>query len=316
MYLSFYKLDTEPFQLTPDPRFLFLAHAHRTALDSLTRGVITRQGAMVLTGAIGTGKTTVLNAMLAYLSAIDRRSGTPACGQPVSSAFIVNPVLTRDEFLENVLDELDVACTSTSKVQRLARLHERLLTVQKAGGTTVLIIDEAHLLSAELLEEVRLLGNFDSYREKLLQIVLCGQSELATVLLDARLRALRQRITLLVHLPALTANETRSYIEQRMRAAGLRTSTPFSNDAILAVHQHTKGTPRLINSLCGTALLLGYQRKCTYLDRDIIRDAVAQLSLPAISQDPAQPAIEPRYGFGADTSTCGTKRLWDRSGGM
>jgi len=159
MYLSHYKLQTEPFQLTPDPRFLQLAEAHRHALSILFQGVLMRKGFMVLTGPVGTGKTTLLHAMMHMLS-------NPAVSKaPLSTAFVVNPTLTREEFLEFILDEFEVSCASTSKPRRLAALQDMLIDTQRRGSTAVLVIDEAHLLTSELLEEIRLLGNTDSYRE-------------------------------------------------------------------------------------------------------------------------------------------------------
>jgi len=166
MYRSFYGLKDGPFRLTPDSRFFHLSEPHQNALRVLLEGIFYRKGLVMITGPIGTGKTTLVHTALQIFT--DKK-------MPVQSALLFNPTLTREEFLEMMLDEFEVKCTATSKPKRLAALHEMLLDIQRRGGTSVLFIDEAHLLSPELLEEIRLLGNADTHQEKLLQIVLSGQ---------------------------------------------------------------------------------------------------------------------------------------------
>jgi len=288
VYLDFYNLKREPFCLTPDPKFLHLADPHRNALVSLVQGVLRRRGFMVTTGAVGTGKTTVLNALLHLLSNLHKNGE-----RKLASAFLVNPLLTRDEFLESLLDEFELQIASTTKPRRLLALHELFLEAQRKGGTAVLIIDEAHLLTVELLEEIRLLTNMDTHREKLLQVILCGQPELATVLLQPQLRALRQRIAMLAQLRPLTAGETNSYIEQRMRLAGLEGPVPFSHSALDEVYRRTQGVPRLINLLCDSCLSIALQMHRKDVDSAIVSAAVSGHTLTP------PPAMAPANGSGA-----------------
>ena len=289
MYLDFYNLKREPFSLTPDPKFLHLADPHRNALVSLIQGVLRRRGFMVATGPVGTGKTTVLNALLHLLSNLHKNGE-----RKLVSAFLVNPVLSKEEFLETLLDEFELRVAQTTKPRRLLALHELFLEAQAKGGTAVLIIDEAHLLTVELLEEIRLLTNMDTHREKLVQVILCGQPELATVLLQPQLRALRQRIALLAQLRPLTAAETASYIEQRLRLAGLEGPLPFSAAALDEVYRRTQGVPRLINLLCDSCLSIGLQMHRKDVDTDIVRAAVSRLTLTAPSV-----VVPPANGSGA-----------------
>lgn len=275
MYLDFYNLKREPFCLTPDPKFLHLADPHRNALVSLVQGVIRRRGFMVATGPVGTGKTTILNALLHLLSNLHKDGQ-----RKLVSAFLVNPVLTRDEFLEWLLDDFEVQVASPTKPRRLLALHELFLEAQSKGGTAVLIIDEAHLLTVELLEEIRLLTNMDTHREKLLQVILCGQPELATLLLQPQLRALRQRIALLAQLRPLTASETSAYIGQRLRLAGMLGPMPFSGAALDEIYRCTQGVPRLINLLCDSCLNISWQMHVKEdVNADIVRAAVSGLTL-------------------------------------
>jgi general secretion pathway protein A len=298
VYLDFLNLKREPFSLTPDPKFLHLADPHRNALVALVQGVIRRRGFMVATGPVGTGKTTVLNALLHLLSNLHRNGE-----RKLVSAFLVNPVLNREEFLESLLDEFELQVASTTKPRRLLALHELFLEAQSKGGTAVLIIDEAHLLTVELLEEIRLLTNMDTHREKLLQVILCGQPELATLLLQPQLRALRQRIALLAQLRPLTATESASYIEQRLRLAGMEGPLPFSASALDEIYRRTQGVPRLINLLCDSCLNLAMQLHRRDVDTDIVRAAVSGLTLlpPSAVASPAArgaaagtSAVEPR----------------------
>jgi hypothetical protein len=170
MYTSFYNLREEPFRLTSDPKFFHLSEPHAAALAALIEAVMRRKGFVLMTGMIGTGKTTVVHTALQILW---ERATT---SNPISSAFILNPTLSREEFLEMILTEFEITCTGTSKPARLSALQQMLLDTQRRGGTSLLFVDEAHLLSPELLEEIRLLSNADTYQEKLLQIVLCAQT--------------------------------------------------------------------------------------------------------------------------------------------
>jgi general secretion pathway protein A len=267
LYTAFYQLKEEPFRLTPDPRFLHLADPHRTALKVLLQGVLQRKGFTIVAGPVGTGKTTLLHTALQILTEKSEGRGR------LVSAFLVNPTLTPAELLEAVLDEYEINCTATSKPRRLAALHQMLFQTQQQGGTAVLLIDEAHLMTVELLEEIRLLGNTDTYHEKLLQIVLCGQPELFAVLQRPELQALQQRIAGTCLLRPLSLPETRAYIAERLHAAGLRGSSPFTGTAVEAIHKLSNGVPRLINLLSDACLMAGFELKRKQVDQLIVNQA-------------------------------------------
>jgi general secretion pathway protein A len=267
LYTAFYQLKEEPFRLTPDPRFLHLADPHRTALKVLLQGVLQRKGFTVVAGPVGTGKTTLLHTALQILTEKSEGRGR------LVSAFLVNPTLAPAELLEAVLDEYEITCTATSKPRRLAALHQMLFQTQQQGGTAILLIDEAHLMSVELLEEIRLLGNTDTYQEKLLQIVLCGQPELFAVLQRPELQALQQRIASTCLLRPLSLPETRAYMAERMHAAGLRGSSPFTGTAVEVIHKLTTGVPRLINLLSDACLTCGFELKRKQIDQFLVEQA-------------------------------------------
>ncbi|HUE43676.1 MAG TPA: AAA family ATPase, partial [Candidatus Sulfotelmatobacter sp.] len=263
----FYQLKEEPFRLTPDPRFLHLADPHRTALKVLLQGVLQRKGFTVVAGPVGTGKTTLLHTALQILTEKSEGRGR------LVSAFLVNPTLAPSELLEAVLEEYEITCTATSKPRRLAALHQMLFQTQQQGGTAILLIDEAHLMSVELLEEIRLLGNTDTYQEKLLQIVLCGQPELFAVLQRPELQALQQRIASTCLLRPLSLPEVRAYMAERLHAAGLRGSSPFTGTAVEVIHRLTGGVPRLINLLSDACLLVGFELKRKQIDQFLVEQA-------------------------------------------
>jgi general secretion pathway protein A len=267
LYTAFYQLKEEPFRLTPDPRFLHLADPHRTALKVLLQGVLQRKGFTVVAGPVGTGKTTLLHTALQILTEKSEGRGR------LVSAFLVNPTLAPAELLEAVLDEYEITCTATSKPRRLAALHQMLFQTQQQGGTAILLIDEAHLMSVELLEEIRLLGNTDTYQEKLLQIVLCGQPELFAVLQRPELQALQQRIASTCLLRPLSLPEVRAYMAERMHAAGLRGSSPFTGTAVEVIHRLTGGVPRLINLLSDACLMVGFELKRKQIDQFLVEQA-------------------------------------------
>ncbi len=285
MYTTFYGLNEEPFRLTPDPRFLHLAEPHREVLTSLVGGVLQRKGILVTTGPIGTGKTTLLHAALHFLSG--ETGGVPR----LSTAFVTNPALSREELLEAILDEFEISCASSSKPRRLAALHEMVLGVQRSGGTSVLVVDEAHLLTMELLEEIRLLTNTDLHQEKLLQVILSGQPELLPVLRRPELRALKQRVASWSQLRPLSPPETRVYIGERMHAAGLRSAIPISGPALDAIHNYSQGVPRLINLLCDKCLWMGYNAKNKQIGQEIVQHAAGLLEISSASQE--ESLVEP-----------------------
>ena len=274
MYTAYYNLREEPFRLTSDPRFFHLAEPHAAALATLVEAVMRRKGFLLLTGPIGTGKTTVVHTALQILT---ERAAT---GHPISSAFILNPTLSREEFLEMILTEFEIPCTATSKPARLSALQRMLLETQRKGGTSLLLVDEAHLLTPELLEEIRLLSNADTYQEKLLQIVLCGQPELLGILHKPELRALRQRVAGTCSLRPLSFPEGRAYIAERLHSAGFRGATSlFPTPVLEAIFRLTEGVPRLINLLCDACLALGCRARRPILDVNILEDAAIELGL-------------------------------------
>lgn len=272
MYLKFYNLQKQPFRLTADPSFFHLAEPHRNALMVLLQGIVRRKGIMVLTGPIGTGKTTVLNALM-YLT------GKSSPEHKVATAFLINPVLTRDEFLEWLIDDFEVECAGKSRPQRLQALYRTFRATQKSGGTNLLIVDESHLLSTEVLEDIRLISNMDCHQEQLLQVVLSGQPELGSKLLQPSMKALRQRISVMIEVRSFSLEEARRYIESRFRRAGLAGTIPITPAAIREIHNCSSGVPRLINLLCDEALMIGFRSSQQQLGPDVIHKAAAHLSL-------------------------------------
>jgi len=281
MYTTFYNLREEPFRLTSDPRFFHLAEPHAAALATLVEAVMRRKGFVLMTGPIGTGKTTVVHTALQILT---ERAATD---HPISSAFILNPTLSREEFLEMLLSEFEVPCTSTSKPARLSALQRMLLETQRKGGTSLLLVDEAHLLTPELLEEIRLLSNADTYQEKLLQIVLCGQPELLGLLRKPELRALRQRVASSCSLRPLSLPEVRAYIAERLHSAGFRgTASPFPIQVLEEIVRLTEGVPRLVNLLCDACLTAGCKAHRPVIDLGIVAQAANELGLDEAHVEP------------------------------
>ena len=286
MCTSSHNLREERFQLTSDPTFFHLAETHAAALATLVEAVTHRRGLVVMSGPIGTGKTTVLRTALQILT--ERAT----VSNPIASAFVLNPTVTRDEFLELVIMEFEIPCVSPSKPARLAALQRMLLDMQRKGGTAILLIDEAHLLSPDLLGEIHLLGNTDTHQEKLLQIVLCGQPEMLTLLQRPEWRALQQRIAASCALRPLNFAEIRAYIEERLYAAGLRGAAyPFSTQALESISCHSQGVPRLINRLCDACLAIRFKTQRSLVQMDIVEEAANELGM---IEAPPMPAIEER----------------------
>jgi general secretion pathway protein A len=247
MYKQFFDLVKEPFAMTPDPSFLFLTEAHREALAGLTYAVFSRKGFVVLTGEAGTGKTTLLTRIL--------QSAPPA---QTALSVILNPTLSAGEFLELVLLDFGFTKVPSSKAQRLMMLRQFLTEAQAAGKTAILVVDEAQRLAPQVLEEIRLLSNFERPDGKLLQIVLAGQGELAQTLNREELRQLKQRIAVRLAIRPLQGIEVEQYLRHRWSKAGTKQPLPFQSDAIERIIQYSRSIPRLINALCDNALLLAY----------------------------------------------------------
>jgi general secretion pathway protein A len=265
MNLAFYGLQTKPFETTPDPRFLYLAPGHREALAQLTYGLQESKGFILLTAEVGMGKTTLLHALLKRLDA------------KTAVAFVFNTTLAFDQILEYILEDLGIPRPGESQAQRLFALKTFLTERCRAGLSTVLIVDEAQNLSPETLEQIRLLSNFETSTEKLLQIVLVGQPELRAKLNLPELRQLKQRIALLCQIPPLTAKETRDYVRTRLRVAGTSDLGLFAEPALARIASYTRGVPRLLNIVCDHCLLIGYADQKRRIDRDIVDEAIAYL---------------------------------------
>ena len=247
MYKDFYGLRANPFNVNPDPRYLFLTRHTEEALACLTYGVQARKGFVLLTGEVGTGKTTLINKLLEWLRL-----------QQVATAFVFNPRLNTPQFLDYMMADFGIPCDSKLKSQVLLRLYNWLLDRYRAGETAVLIIDEAQNLSDEVLEEVRMLTNLETFTEKLLQIILVGQPELEQKLRQPNMRQLRQRLTLRAKTHPLTLDETKAYVQQRLRIAGSNGQQIFEPEAVRAIHRCASGIPRVINLLCEHSLVSGF----------------------------------------------------------
>jgi len=265
MYLDFYGLKEKPFSLTPDPQYLFLSEGHRTAIESLLYGIHHRQGFMVLTGDIGTGKTTICRALLGKLD------------KNVKTAVIFNSFLTEEELLESILLEFGFTSKGKTRKERIDGLNRVLIHFLSRGLNAVLIVDEAQNLSIPVLEQIRMLSNLETEKEKLLQIVLLGQLELDRKLLLPELRQLNQRIAIRLRLLPLSRSETERYIHQRLTIAGSKGDLVFSRSALEEIHRFSRGIPRLINLLCERALLAGFVAQTLHFEKALIKRAEKSL---------------------------------------
>jgi general secretion pathway protein A len=270
-YLEHFGLSRNPFSATPDPRFLFLTPKHREALAALLFAVTERKGFLVLTGEAGTGKTTLIRKLLLSIPV--------ACAQ---FSVIVNPVLTRSELLESVLLDFGEKQIPASKPQRLELFRRRLLAAEAEGRTSVVVIDEAHLLTEELMEEVRLLSNFETAEHKLVQIVLAGQSELDRVLSLESLRQVRQRVAIRMQIDPLDESEVRLYLQSRWSRASER-PLAFSEDAITLMARASRGIPRLLNMMADAALVNAFASGVHLITKTGIEEVLRDLGLaPAL----------------------------------
>lgn len=282
MYKAFYKLTRSPFEITPDPSFLFCTNAHNEALATLYYGVRRQKGFVVMTGEVGTGKTLLVRCLLQLLNRAN-----------VGSAYVYNTRLTALEFLQYIVGDLGLSASGKSKSELLLQLNGYLIDRHHKALTTVLVVDEAHHLSVDVLEEIRLLTNLETAQNKLLQILLVGQPELDEKLDSFELRQLKQRIALRCHLQALNQDETKGYIHRRLQLAGANshTDTIFSGDAITEVYRHSRGIPRLINTICENALISAYAKRTALVMPDTIDEVASDLRLHIMHAVPAEPTI-------------------------
>jgi general secretion pathway protein A len=273
MYKAFFHLTRNPFELTPDPGFLFPTKRHNEALAALYYGVRRHKGFVVLTGEVGTGKTLLLRCLIQLF----RQS------KDVAYAYLFNSRLSAMEFLQSVVSDFGLVASGKNKRELLLELSNFVVSRGLKNLTTVLIVDEAHHLSADILEEIRLLTNLET-TEKLLQIVLVGQPELDEKLDSVTLRQLKQRIALRSQLEPLSSNETKQYVERRLRVAGANSSATvlFPAETIAAVYRYSRGTPRLINTICDNALLTAYARQLRSVSPEIIDDIVEDFRLDVV----------------------------------
>ncbi len=274
MYKTYFHLTRNPFDLTPDPNCFVPTPRHNEALAALYYGVRRHKGFVVVTGEVGTGKTLLLRCLLRLLEN----------SKDIAYAYLFNSRLSPTDFLQYVLSDFGLPASGKNKCELLIDLSKFLVTRGSKHMTTVLIVDEAHDLSADTLEELRLLSNIETTEDKLLQIVLVGQPELDKKLDSNELRQLKQRIALRAQLGALTTQQTKEYIEQRLRIAGADLSGPalFSPQAVSAVYAYSRGVPRLINTICENALIGAYARQTSTVTPQIVEDVANEFRLELV----------------------------------
>ena len=265
MYLEYYGLREPPFDMTPNPRFLFFSAKHREAFNHLLFGVRERKGFVQLTGEVGAGKTTVCRAMLEQL------------GGRYATALILNPVLNAEQLLKAIAMEFGLQVKGLDCLETVSALNQFLLGMVEQGREAVLIIDEAQDLTDGPLEQVRLLSNLETDSRKLLQIVLLGQTELRDRLNNHRLRQLRQRITIRYHLRPLRLQELSHYIQHRLEVAGSKGPPYFTGAAIWRIYRYSRGIPRLINAACDKCMLAGYVQQRELVDYKMVGLAIREL---------------------------------------
>lgn len=285
MYKPFFGFRENPFNLTPDPAFLYRSQQHEEALANLIYGVQSRKGFVVLTGEVGTGKTTMLQCLQDYLSA-----------HRIEFAYLFNSRLTVEQFFEMMAYDLDLRCTRTSKTEVLIALNEVLIQNASEGRTTALILDEAHNLEWDVLEEVRLLGNMENRSGKLLQIVLAGQPEFDRKLDAPGLRQLKQRIVLRCMLTPFREDQTGEYISLRLGKAGMPGQTVFPPELIAEIHLRSQGIARLINAICDNLLLTAFAMESKVATLAMLDEVSADMRL----EWPARAVAVPRPRYSRD----------------
>jgi general secretion pathway protein A len=279
MYNQFFGFDSDPFRVNPDPRFFYSSESHKEALATLVYAVRERKGFIIVTGEVGTGKTTVLNALLRTLD------------PDVQTAYLFNTILSLEDFFSYVLDEFGLEPVEPfRKGEALHRLNNYLIDRLRKGRQSLLIIDEAQNLSAELLEEIRMLSNLETPQSKLLQIVLVGQPELDAKLHRPELRQLRQRVELRHRLRPLTREETNEYVRERLLLAGHETGQVFTTAALRTVYYYSRGIPRVVNVLCDNSLLTAFAHEVPRISARVVDEAAKEIGLG--SWDPLQSAPE------------------------
>jgi general secretion pathway protein A len=281
MYKSFFGLKDNPFNVNPDPRFLYFTKEIEEAFSGLKYGVQNRKGFITLTGEVGTGKTTLVNRLLDWLHE-----------EGVRTAFLFNSRMNSSQLFDFILAEFGIPCESRSKSQLLMKLNGWLLDRFRAGETTVLIVDEAQNLTYPVLEEIRLLTNLETSTEKLLQIVLSGQPELEEKLKLPQLRQLRQRIMLRCKTSPLSKEQTHEYIVERLRIAGSSDGPIFSPEAVALVHKYSVGIPRVINLLCEHSLINAYVEQQRPISAKIVEDVAKEFEFDQVAPTASQESMK------------------------
>ena len=299
MYNAYFRLDSDPFRVNPDPRFLYMSESHAEALATLVYAVQEHKGFITLTGEVGTGKTTILNALLQKL------------GPTVQSAYIFNTSLTTEDLFAALFEELELDWREPfRKTAALSTLNHHLIERLTNGLQTLLIVDEAQNLSDAMLEEIRMLSNLETPQRKLLQIMLVGQPELADKLSQPALRQLRQRVELRHAIRPLQPEETAAYIRERLLVAGHPKGDLFTGSAERAVHRFARGIPRVVNVLCDNALIAAFSRTAERVSAQLVELVASELGLSANPGDPhfvrERSAAEPKARNGW------LRRLWRR----
>jgi general secretion pathway protein A len=283
MYKTFFGLARNPFEISPDPYFLFATARHNEALASIVHGVLRYKGFIVVTGEVGTGKTLLVRCLLELLRQ-----------RNIASANVFNPCLSPLEFLRYIVGDFGIKTANQDKGSLLLELNNYLIARFRKNVTTVLIVDEAQLLEPELLEEIRLLTNLETSQQKLLQIVLVGQPELDQKMDSADLRQLKQRTALRCQLEPLQEEETKSYIIRRLQRAGANShaTTMFPAETIASVYRYSRGIPRLINTVCENAMIATYAEKAHAVRPEVIDEVAKDLRLNVLSRPPvAAPVV-------------------------
>jgi general secretion pathway protein A len=278
MYTLQFDFKENPFNLTPDPRYLYLSPQHMGALDHLIYGIVERKGFIVITGGIGTGKTTICRALLSVLD------------ESVDSALIFNPFISDNELLQTINQEFGISSTTEGKTNKhyIDALNEFLLKNFASGRNAVILIDEAQNLSLSVLEQIRMLSNLETEKEKLIQIVLFAQPELQDLLCTASLRQLNERITVRYEIEPLNQEQIHDYIEHRLKVARKSNGNlVFSQSAYRTIFNYSKGIPRRINAICDRALLIAYTKDISSIDRKMIQQAVDDIGKSYLTKERA-----------------------------
>ena len=268
MYNAFFGFSENPFSLSPDPAFFYRSEQHEEALANLVYGVQARKGFIVLSGEVGTGKATMLECLRDYLEA-----------QYIEFAFLFNSRINSEQFFEMIAYDLDLPCARTSKTEVLFALNQLLVEQAQDGRTVVLIVDEAHNLDWDVLEEIRLLGNLENRNGKLLQIILAGQPELDRKLDAPNLRQLKQRIVLRCNLQPFTLRDAVEYMESRLEIAGLPKQEIFSEELLAEIHLRSQGIPRLINAICDNLLLTAFAAESKTCNTEMLDEVCKDMRL-------------------------------------